>query len=302
MDLIDPAVTADNVSNSLKTTKPVGFFDSQEFDMSTLFSANLQSPEVRSLYAITRLPQPQIHLQDYFYGVMSILSEYFKVGYSALILHDSKKDSLRIEALYGVGKEVHPYGHSSRKGPIAKVLESRQPMVIQNLAEEPLYDEVIKGDKRIEEIQPPLVCFPLLVDDEPIGVININSLYGPKNEFIEDFQFFSILSAILSPVIRNYYMKKNEPFQRSSRGKTKTSLLDEILEEKLSEVLNKIDPDVELKTKMDIFDDIIAVVEKILIKSALERMGHIQTAAAQFLGINRNTLRKKIKDLKIKAR
>jgi Fis family transcriptional regulator len=270
--------------------------------MSSPLSADLQSPEVRSLYTITQLPQPQTHLQDYFQGVMAILSEYFTVGYSALILHDSKKDSLHVEAIYGIGREAHPYNYSGQKGLIAKVLESRQPMVIQNLSQEPLYDEVIRGGKRIEKIRPPLVCFPLVVDDEPIGVININSLYGTRNEFIEDFQFLSILSAILSPVIRNYHIKKNEPLQGSSKGKTKISFLDEILEQKLSEVLNKIDPDVESKTRMGIFDDIIALVEKILIKSALERMGHVQTSAAQFLGINRNTLRKKMKDLKIKAR
>jgi transcriptional regulator with GAF, ATPase, and Fis domain len=234
--------------------------------------------------------------------VISILSEYFEVGHSALILHDPKKDSFLIEALYGSGHEVPFLGLSGRKGPIRKVLESRQPMVIQDLSEEPFYDEMMKDDRRIEEIKPPLVCFPLIADDELIGVMNINSLYGPQNEFIEDFQFLSILSAILSPVIRNCCTKKEEPPQRPSRGKAKTSLLDEILEEKVSEVLNKIDPDVESKAKMGIFDDIIAVVEKILIKSALERMGHVQTAAAQFLGINRNTLRKKIKDLKIKAR
>jgi DNA-binding protein Fis len=233
---------------------------------------------------------------------MSILSECFKVGHSALILHDPKRNSFRIEALYGLGNEVPPLGFSGRKGPVMKALESRQPMVIQDLSEEPFYDEMMKDDRRVKEIKPPLVCFPLIVDDELIGVMNINSLYGPQNEFIEDFQFLSILSAILSPVIRNCCMKRNEPHQRPSRGKTKTSLLDEILEEKVSEVLNKIDPDVESKTKMGVFDDIIAVVEKILIKSALERMGHVQTAAAQFLGINRNTLRKKIKDLKIKAR
>jgi Fis family transcriptional regulator len=270
--------------------------------MSSKLSADLQSPEVRSLYAITRLPQPQSHLQDYFHGVMAILSEYFPVGYSALILHDSKKDSLRVEAVYGIGKEVHPHGHDAQRGLIAKALTSRQPIVLQNLSEEPLYDEVIKGGKRLEKIRPPLVCCPVVVDDEPIGVININSLYGPRNEFIEDFQFLSILSAVLSPVIKNYQMKKNEPLQKSGKGKAKSSLLDEILEEKLSEVLNKIDPDVESKTRMGIFDDIIAVVEKILIQSALERMGHVQTAAAQFLGINRNTLRKKMKELKVKTR
>ena len=53
---------------------------------------------------------------------------------------------------------------------------------------------------------------------------------------------------------------------------------------------------------MGIFDDIIRVVEKILIKSALERVDYVQIAAAQLLGINRNTLRKKMRDLKIKTR
>jgi len=270
--------------------------------MSSTLCVDLQSSEVESLYAITQLPQSQTHLQDYFHGVMAILSKHFTVGYSALILHDSKKDSLYVEAVYGIEKDVHPHGCDGQKGSITKVLEFRQPMVIQNLNQEPLYDEVVKGNKQFGKIRSPLVCFPLVVNDESIGVININPLYGPQNEFMDDFRFLSILSAIISPVIKNYLVEKNEPVQRFGKGKTKSSLLDEILEEKLSEVLNKIDPDIESKTRMGIFDDILAVVEKILIKSALERMGHVQTATAQLLGINRNTLRKKMKNLKIKSR
>jgi len=270
--------------------------------MSSTLRADLQSSEVKSLYAITRLPQSQTHLQDYFEGVMTILSEHFPVKYSALILHDSKKDSLQVEAVYGIEKEVHPHGCDGKKGSITKVLEFRQPTVIQDLSQEPLYDEVVKGSNQIGEIRPPLVCFPLVVNDESIGVININPFYGAQNEYIEDFRFLSILSAIVSPVIKNCLMKKNEPVQRFGKGKTRSSLLDEILEEKLSEVLNKVDPYIESKTRRGIFDDILAVVEKILIKSALERMGQVQTAAAQLLGINRNTLRKKMKDLKIKLR
>jgi len=269
--------------------------------MSSKPSADPQSPEVKTLFAITRLPRPHTHLQDYFHGVMAALSEYFPVGYSALILYDSKKQSLYVEGLYGVGMEVHPRGADGTRGLIAKVLSSRQPMVLHNLGEEPLYDEAIKGGKRLEKIRPPLVCCPVVVDDEPIGVININSLYGPRNGFIDDFQFLSVLTALLSPAIKNYHMKKNETLQKG-KGKTKSSFLDEILEEKLSEVLNKIDPDLESKARMSIFGDIVAVVEKILIKSALERMGYVQTAAAQFLGINRNTLRKKMKEMKIKDR
>jgi transcriptional regulator with GAF, ATPase, and Fis domain len=252
------------------------------------------SSELKSLYDISRLSLPKSHLQHYFDGVMAILSEHFTVTYSALILYDPKKDTFHVEALYGMGKDVHPHGCTGRMGTMAKVLETRQPAVIQNLSQEPLYEEMVRAAKKLEKIRAPLLCLPLIVDDEPIGVISSNPLYGSRNEFLEDFQFLSVLSALLSPAVRNYQLKGNP------KPKSKSSLLDEILEEKLSEFLNKIDPYVESKTRMGIFDDIISVVEKILIKSALRRVENVQIAAAQFLGINRNTLRKKMKELKIK--
>ena len=270
--------------------------------MSPTFFINPRSnPELRSLYEIILLPQ-QNHLQDYFLAVMAILSEYFSIKYSALFLQDPQKDSLHVEALYGIGKETHPLSCNSQKGTMGKVLESRQPLVIHNLSQEPLYEEMIKGQKRIEKIQPPLLCVPLITDNEAMGMINVNSLYGPRDEFIEDFHFLSILSAILSPVIKSYYLKMGESPLKENKPKTKSHFLDEILEQKLAEVLNKVDPYVEAKTKMGLFDDIMRVVEKILIKSALERVDHVQIAAAQLLGINRNTLRKKMKELKIKSR
>ncbi len=267
------------------------------------FSAVLQAnPELKSLYEIYQLPQPRGGVQDYFNGVMAILSEYFSVGYSAIVLYDPKKDSLHLEALYGVRKEVHPLTCNGRKGVIPQVLESRQPSVIHHLSQEPLYQEVNDRMKGIEKIRPPLLCIPLITGNEPLGVININPLYGLRNEFKEDFQFLSLLSNLLSPAIKKYQTKMEEPFQRPVKPKENFHLLDELLEEKLTEVINKIDPYVESKTKLSIFDDIISLVEKALIRSALKRVGNVQTTAAQLLGINRNTLRKKIKELKIKAR
>jgi transcriptional regulator with GAF, ATPase, and Fis domain len=268
---------------------------------STFFTNPRANPELRSLYEIVLLP-PQNSLQHYFAGVMATLSEYFSIKYSSLLLRDLQEDSLHVEALYGMEKEIHPLACPSREGMIGRVLESRQPAAIQNLNQEPLYEEMTKGPKRSEKIQPPLLCIPLVTDDEPLGVININSLYGPRQEFIEDFQFLSVVSGIVSPVIKNYHLKKIGAPTQDGKTKAKSPFLDEILEQKLAEVLNKVDPYVERKAKMAIFDDIIRVVEKILIRSALERVDHVQIAAAQLLGINRNTLRKKIKELKIKPR
>jgi transcriptional regulator with GAF, ATPase, and Fis domain len=270
--------------------------------MSSAFFINPRSnPELSSLYDIIRLPQ-QTRLEDYFLGVMTILSKHFSMKYSALLIQDVQTNSLHIEALYGIEKESHPFTCSGGKGTMGKVLASRQPMAIQNLSEEPLYEEMMKTQKRSEKIQPPLLCIPLVTDDMPIGVINMNSLYGPRQEFAEDFQFLSILSTIIAPAIKNYQQKKDKFFMSDSQSELKSHLLDELLDQKLSEVLYKIDPYVETNTKMGILNDMIRVVEKILIKSALERVDHVQINAAQLLGINRNTLRKKMKELKIKSR
>jgi DNA-binding protein Fis len=74
--------------------------------------------------------------------------------------------------------------------------------------------------------------------------------------------------------------------------------LEDLLETKLTRTLNGVDTGLELDCGL--FHDIISIVERILIKMALRKTNNVQVTAAQFLGINRNTLRTKIKDLKIK--
>jgi two-component system nitrogen regulation response regulator GlnG len=95
-------------------------------------------------------------------------------------------------------------------------------------------------------------------------------------------------------------MRKQESSTKGGKAKPKSTQLEDLLKERLVEFLNKIDPYVETRARMTLLDDVVATVEKILIRSALEKVNYVQVAAAQLLGINRNTLRKKIKDLKIK--
>jgi len=49
-----------------------------------------------------------------------------------------------------------------------------------------------------------------------------------------------------------------------------------------------------------LYDRVIREVEKVLIKKTLNHVNGIQVKASKILGINRNTLRKKMQELKIK--
>ncbi len=261
------------------------------------------NPELKCLYEISQISQSAFpHLQDYFTEVIRIVSGYFPIEYSVLVLYDPRRDFLSVEGLYGIPRDDHPLGCSRRAGTFSSVLDSHQPVILQNLKHEPLYSEMLKGPKRDEKIHPPMPCIPIIVDSASIGVLAMTPLYGPREDFAEDLQFFSMLTVILAPVVKNFLPPKSVSLAKTANPKLKFSVLEESLEASLTRVLDKLAPYAESKAQTGIMDDIISVVEKMLIKSALERMEYVQVAAAHLLGINRNTLRKKMKNLKIKPR
>ncbi|NIS62966.1 MAG: hypothetical protein GTO13_20405 [Proteobacteria bacterium] len=87
-------------------------------------------------------------------------------------------------------------------------------------------------------------------------------------------------------------------WEDGNRDRIEDLSLEDLLEKKLTTTLSGVDT--ELEYACGLFHEIISMVERILIKMALKKTNKVQVAAAHFLGINRNTLRKKIKDLKIK--
>jgi len=77
--------------------------------------------------------------------------------------------------------------------------------------------------------------------------------------------------------------------------------LKEILDTKLDYIVGQIaqSGSCDKGGKEDLYHQIISTVEKSLIRAALKHADSTQVKAAQLLGINRNTLRKKIKELGI---
>ncbi len=74
-------------------------------------------------------------------------------------------------------------------------------------------------------------------------------------------------------------------------------LIEEVFEKRLDEVVTILG--CERNGKEGVYDEVLAMVEKALIRIAMRRSNNVKTAAADFLGINRNTLHGKIKKLRI---
>ncbi|MFQ5598443.1 MAG: helix-turn-helix domain-containing protein [Nitrospiria bacterium] len=96
----------------------------------------------------------------------------------------------------------------------------------------------------------------------------------------------------LPPTSKN---KKNTQKQRLLKPEELS--FDELIEVKLAQFVKKI----RQGEGKNLYDLLIQEVEKPLIKLALKETGGNQVQASQLLGMHRNTLRKKMKDLKIRV-
>ena len=85
--------------------------------------------------------------------------------------------------------------------------------------------------------------------------------------------------SMVSPVVRE-------------RRTTPAAVAEEILEEKLEDIATIL-----CKSETDrsrLYDEVLAMVERGLVRIALRRSNHVKGAAAAYLGINRNTFQKKM--------
>jgi DNA-binding protein Fis len=129
----------------------------------------------------------------------------------------------------------------------------------------------------------------------------------------EDFNFLGEVCSLLSGAMamrkdiaadnralleENWSFRKElENLGRSVPKARRKISLTEILEERLARMIAEMK--VEPRAHSQLYDEVLNVVERTLLKSALEKTKHVQLKTARFLGINRNTLRRKMKDFGI---
>jgi len=73
--------------------------------------------------------------------------------------------------------------------------------------------------------------------------------------------------------------------------------LEDIVREELEDIVTLLCSSGPGKSR--VYEEVLLMVERSLIKIALKRSSNVKTGAADFLGINRNTLHKKISKLGI---
>jgi DNA-binding protein Fis len=70
------------------------------------------------------------------------------------------------------------------------------------------------------------------------------------------------------------------------------AVIEDVLEKKIEDIATLLSETGNAKSRL--YDEVLAMVERSLFRIALMRSNHVKSAAAAYLGINRNTFQKKM--------
>ena len=236
-------------------------------------------PQLSPWYTFNQALSSSKDVSSIFSHTMVFLSNTFDAKNGFLGLLDGKRGKLTIEEAAGpVLERTRGNSCDAEDGTWGDVIRNGSPQVIADVVAEAL----VRG-KEAAGPHPKLscICAPLRWGDMPLGILLIDNPLPLSEERLTHVQ---AVATFISPAVAVI------------RSGEETSL-NEILKRKLEGAIERMD--LHTESHGDLMTEVISLVEKTLIRVALKKANYVQLTTARFLGINRNTLRKKIKELGI---
>jgi transcriptional regulator with GAF, ATPase, and Fis domain len=235
--------------------------------------------QLASWYTFNQALSSSKDVSSIFSHTMIFLKNSFEAENGLLGLVDGKRGKLFIEEAAGpVLEQARGNSCNADDGTWGDVMRNGSSKVITNVVTElPVRGSGDKGSLP----QLPAICAPLRWGDMPLGILLIDTPLPPSEERLTHVQ---AVASFISPAVV------------VARLGEETSL-NEILKRKLEGAIERMD--LHTESYGDLMSDVVSLVEKTLIRVALKKANYVQLTTARFLGINRNTLRKKIKELGI---
>ena len=270
-------------------------------------------PRWRSLYEIARILNSSLDLKEVYPRILSVLSQQMGMKRGGVVTMRTESNDWAIDGVHGLSaEEMRKRKEYFGSGVIQRVRERGQmAAVIEDGESIWLFEGKTKTSLKRSNVS--FLCAPMKIQGSVAAIVGVDHFFGEPVEVSEDFEFLGEVCSLIGDALRlrkdiaaekralleeNWSFRKElENLGRSVPKTSKRISLTEILEDRLARMITelKLDP----RSNGHLYNDVLNVVERTLLTSALEKTKHVQLKTARFLGINRNTLRRKIKDLGI---
>jgi Nif-specific regulatory protein len=181
--------------------------------------------ELKVLYEISRIAGQALNLDQALDAILGILSESLAMKRATITLKGDEAGHLTIRASHGLSPEEKKRGvYRQNEGVTGLIFRTAQPFVVPDISQEPLFLNKTKS-RRIEKGRISFLGVPIILHGLPIGVLNVDRLFGDEISFEEDIRFLSIVSTIVAQFVSlNRQVKEREENLRRENLSLKAEL------------------------------------------------------------------------------
>ncbi|RJQ51690.1 MAG: nif-specific transcriptional activator NifA [Nitrospiraceae bacterium] len=158
--------------------------------------------ELTAILEVSRVLTASFDLEKNLTSAMATLGNLLEMQRGCVFLLEPVSQELRIAAAHGLTKQNIEKGkYRIGEGIVGRVLEKRDPMVIPNIGEEPLF--LNRTGSRPEKDGISFLSVPIEFKNEVLGVLSVDRIYSKKHGNVDDdLRVLKIVSSLIAQFVR----------------------------------------------------------------------------------------------------
>jgi len=164
-------------------------------------SQSISTLKLKVLSKISHVIHNALDLEQTLHDILRILSENLSMKRATVTLIDQQTGQLLITASYGLTQEEKNRGvYRLDEGVTGRIFQSAQPYYVPDIRKEPLFLDKT-GSRSIEKGRVSFIGVPIILSGTPIGVLNVDRLFGDDVSYEEDIDFLTVVATLIAQFI-----------------------------------------------------------------------------------------------------
>ena len=164
-------------------------------------SQSISTLKLKVLSKISHVIHNALDLEQTLHDILRILSETLSMKRATVTLIDQQTGQLLITASYGLTQEEKKRGvYRLDEGVTGRIFQSAQPYYVPDIRKEPLFLDKT-GSRAIEKGRISFIGVPIILSGTPIGVLNVDRLFGDDVSYEEDIDFLTVVATLIAQFI-----------------------------------------------------------------------------------------------------
>lgn len=157
-----------------------------------------QGIELLALHRITELIGSAADLEITLERILEVVNSTLKMERATLLLYDPVSGSLVIRASCGLSEVEEMRGvYKPDEGVIGQIFRTRSPFVVPDIQSEPLFLNRTGARSGVSRDKVSFLGVPVMVKNNPEGVLTVDRLFGDDVSFEEDIRFLTVLATLI---------------------------------------------------------------------------------------------------------